>query len=429
MVMSSKCLFPYNIYSGRDTMDGLLAGIASINLKMVIMYVIGLVLIILAIKKNYEPMLLLPIGFGAILVNLPQSVVKYASIASEPDMFVTSIIRNNPGAEELFKHYIEIDGLYYKYEPGILQILLESGILTELFPVLIFIGIGAMIDFSPLFKNPVMIFFGAAAQFGIFATMLVAIALNFDLKTASAIGIIGAADGPTAIYVASKFAKEYFGPISVAAYSYMSLVPIIQPPVIRLLTTKKERLIRMEYREEKFSKFVLIAFPIAVTIIAGIVAPISVPLVGSLMFGNLIRECGVLERLSQAAQNELSNLVTLLLGITIGSTMEADKFLRPETLLILAMGLVAFVFDTAGGVLFAKFLNLFRKEGNKFNPMIGAAGISAFPMSARVIQKIAQKEDPTNFVLMQAVSANVSGQLGSIVAGGLILALVPMLVH
>ena len=411
-------------------MDELLAGITGIDIRMAVMYVIGLALIILAIKKEYEPMLLLPIGFGAILVNLPQSVVKYASIASEPDMFVTNIILNNPEAKDLFKHYIEIDGLYYKYEPGILQILLESGILTELFPVLIFIGIGAMIDFSPLFKNPVMIFFGAAAQFGIFATMLVAIALGkFDLKTASAIGIIGAADGPTAIYVASKFAKEYFGPISVAAYSYMSLVPIIQPPVIRLLTTKKERMIRMEYREEKFSKFVLITFPIAVTIIAGIVAPISVPLVGSLMFGNLIRECGVLERLSQAAQNELSNLVTLLLGITIGSTMTADSFLRPETLLILAMGLVAFIFDTAGGVLFAKFLNLFRKEGNKFNPMIGAAGISAFPMSARVIQKIAQKEDPTNFVLMQAVSANVSGQLGSIVAGGLVLALVPMLVH
>ncbi|HOJ80121.1 MAG TPA: sodium ion-translocating decarboxylase subunit beta [Clostridiales bacterium] len=411
-------------------MDELLAGITSINIGMVVMYVIGLALIILAIKKEYEPMLLLPIGFGAILVNLPQSVVKYASIASEPDMFVTNIIQNNPEAAGLFKNYIEIGGKYYKYEPGILQILLESGILTELFPVLIFIGIGAMIDFSPLFKNPVMIFFGAAAQFGIFATMLVAIVLGkFDLKTASAIGIIGAADGPTAIYVASRFAKEYFGPISVAAYSYMSLVPIIQPPVIRLLTTKKERLIRMEYREEKFSKFVLIAFPIAVTIIAGIVAPISVPLVGSLMFGNLIRECGVLERLSQAAQNELSNLVTLLLGITIGSTMTAESFLRPETLLILAMGLVAFIFDTAGGVLFAKFLNLFRKEGNKFNPMIGAAGISAFPMSARVVQKIAQKEDPTNFVLMQAVSANVSGQLGSIVAGGLVLALVPMLVH
>ena len=411
-------------------MDELLAGITGIDIRMAVMYVIGLALIILAIKKEYEPMLLLPIGFGAILVNLPQSVVKYASIASEPDMFVTNIIQNNPEAAGLFKHYIEIDGLYYKYEPGILQILLESGILTELFPVLIFIGIGAMIDFSPLFKNPVMIFFGAAAQFGIFATMLVAIVLGkFDLKTASAIGIIGAADGPTAIYVASRFAKEYFGPISVAAYSYMSLVPIIQPPIIRLLTTKKERLIRMEYREEKFSKFVLIAFPIAVTVIAGIVAPISVPLVGSLMFGNLIRECGVLERLSQAAQNELSNLVTLLLGITIGSTMTADSFLRPETLLILAMGLVAFIFDTAGGVLFAKFLNLFRKEGNKFNPMIGAAGISAFPMSARVVQKIAQKEDPTNFVLMQAVSANVSGQLGSIVAGGLVLALVPMLVH
>ena len=429
MVMGSDCLYPNNL-SGRDIMDELLAGITGINIGMVVMYVIGLALIILAIKKEYEPMLLLPIGFGAILVNLPQSVVKYASIASEPDMFVTNIILNNPEAKDLFKHYIEIDGLYYKYEPGILQILLESGILTELFPVLIFIGIGAMIDFSPLFKNPVMIFFGAAAQFGIFATMLVAIVLGkFDLKTASAIGIIGAADGPTAIYVASRFAKEYFGPISVAAYSYMSLVPIIQPPIIRLLTTKKERLIRMEYREEKFSKFVLIAFPIAVTVIAGIVAPISVPLVGSLMFGNLIRECGVLERLSQAAQNELSNLVTLLLGITIGSTMTADSFLRPETLLILAMGLVAFIFDTAGGVLFAKFLNLFRKEGNKFNPMIGAAGISAFPMSARVIQKIAQKEDPTNFVLMQAVSANVSGQLGSIVAGGLVLALVPMLVH
>lgn len=409
-------------------MDELLAGFTSIDLKMVIMYLIGLTLIVLAIKKNYEPMLLLPIGFGAILVNLPQSVVKYASIANEPDLFVTDFIRNNPGTEHLFKHYIEINGAYYKYEPGILEILLESGILTELFPVLIFIGIGAMIDFTPLFKNPVMIFFGAAAQFGIFATLLVAIAFGFDLKTASAIGIIGAADGPTAIYVASKFARDYFGPISVAAYSYMSLVPIIQPPVIRLLTTRKERLIRMEYREEKVSKFVLIAFPIAVTLIAGIVAPISVPLVGSLMFGNLIRECGVLERLSQAAQNELSNLVTLLLGITIGSTMLADNFLRPETLLILAMGLVAFVFDTAGGVMFAKFLNLFRKKDNKFNPMIGAAGISAFPMSARVIQRMAQKEDPTNFVLMQAVSANVSGQLGSIVAGGLILALVPILV-
>jgi sodium ion-translocating decarboxylase beta subunit len=410
----------------------LLSGVMSINLKMIIMYLIGLALIIVAIKKNYEPMLLLPIGFGAILVNLPLSVVKYASEPVKYD-FVTQLARNNEGVREFFESNLNFffneAGEAFHYEPGFLEILLRSGILTELFPVLIFIGVGAMIDFTPLFKNPVMIFFGAAAQFGIFATMLVAILFDFDLKAASAIGIIGAADGPTAIYVASKFAKEYFGPISVAAYSYMSLVPIIQPPVIKLLTTKKERMIRMEYREEKVPKIVLIAFPIAVTIIAGIVAPISVPLVGSLMFGNLIRECGVLERLSQAAQNELSNLVTLLLGITIGSTMLADNFLKWETLLILAMGLVAFVFDTAGGVLFAKFLNLFRKEDNKFNPMIGAAGISAFPMSSRVIQQIAKEEDPTNFVLMQAVSANVSGQLGSILAGGFVLALIPMLVR
>ena len=407
----------------------LFSGFAAINIKMLIMFLIGLALIYLAIKKEYEPMLLLPIGFGAILVNLPEQVVKIASVVADP--VVTKFVNKYPEAREIFEqnfNYIfDSSGNATRIEPGFLQILLDSGILTELFPVLIFIAVGAMIDFSPLFKNPVMIFFGAAAQFGIFATILVAIALGFDLKTASAIGIIGAADGPTAIYVASKFAKEYFAPISVAAYSYMSLVPIIQPPVIKLLTTKKERLIRMEYKEERFSKAILIVFPIAVTIIAGIVAPISVPLVGSLMFGNLIRECGVLERLSKSAQNELANLVTLLLGITIGSTMLAEDFLQPATLFILLLGLVAFVFDTAGGVLFAKFLNLFRKE--KFNPMIGAAGISAFPMSARVIQKMAQKEDPTNFVLMQAVSANVSGQLGSIIAGGLILALVPLLVH
>ncbi len=420
----------YILLNRRDIMEELLAGFTSISYLNIIMYLIGLGLIVLAIKKEYEPMLLLPIGFGAILVNLPQAIVKYASIDAEPNAFVTNIVRNNPEAMKLFEDsFIFKDGQAYHFEPGFLEILYRSGILTELFPILIFVGIGAMIDFTPLFKNPVMIFFGAAAQFGIFATMIVALALGFDLKPAAAIGIIGAADGPTAIYVANQFTKEFLGPISVAAYSYMSLVPIIQPPVIKLLTTKKERLIRMEYREEKFSKLVLIAFPIAVTLIAGIIAPISVPLVGSLMFGNLIRVSGVLERLSQAAQNELSNLVTLLLGITIGSTMLAENFLQWKTLLILAMGLVAFVFDTAGGVLFAKFLNLFRKSDNKFNPMIGAAGISAFPMSARVIQKMAQKEDPTNFVLMQAVSANVSGQLGSIVAGGLILALVPMLVR
>lgn len=409
----------------------LLSGFTGITLQMVIMYIVGLVLIFLAIKKNYEPMLLLPIGFGAILVNLPQAVIRYAT-PLEPDNYVTQFVRDNPFFMKMFENnnYIfDKTGQAFHYEPGVLDILLHSGILNELFPILIFIGVGAMVDFTPLFKNPVMIFFGAAAQFGIFATMLFAIALGFDLKPAAAIGIIGAADGPTAIYVASKFAKEYFAPISVAAYSYMSLVPIIQPPVIKALTSKKERMIRMDYKEEKVSKTVLIIFPIAVTIVSALVAPISVPLVGSLMFGNLIRECGVLERLSQAAQNELSNLVTLLLGITIGSTMLAKDFLNVQTLLILGMGLIAFVFDTAGGVLFAKFLNLFRKEGNKFNPMVGAAGISAFPMSARVIQRMAQKEDPTNFILMQAVSANVSGQLGSIVAGGLILALVPLLVR
>lgn len=408
----------------------LFSGFAAINIKMLVMFLIGLTLIYLAIKKDYEPMLLLPIGFGAILVNLPQSVVKFAS-ESVLDPFVTIFVKDNPGAKVIFEknlHYLfDSTGQAFRVEPGVLEILLNSGILTELFPVLIFVAIGAMIDFTPLFRNPVMIFFGAAAQLGIFATLLVALALGFDLKVAAAIGIIGAADGPTAIYVAGKFAKEYFGPISVAAYSYMALVPIIQPPVVRLLTSKSERLIRMEYKDSKVSKAVLIVFPISVTIIAGIVAPISVPLVGFLMFGNLIRECGVLERLSKSAQNELANLVTLLLGITIGSTMLAESFLKSQTLLIMLMGLIAFVFDTAGGVLFAKLLNLFRKS--KINPMIGAAGISAFPMSARVIQRMAQKEDPTNFVLMQSVSANVSGQLGSIIAGGLILALVPLLVH
>jgi len=390
----------------RENMNdqSLFIGFTSLDYKMVIMYIIGILLIYLAIKKDYEPMLLLPIGFGAILVNLPLSVVNVADADTNA--------------------------------PGVLKILYNAGIATELFPVLIFIAIGAMCDFTPLFKNPVMIFFGAAAQFGIFATMLIALLLGNsgisffegfkDLKVAASVGIIGAADGPTSIYVANKFAKDFVGPITVAAYSYMALVPLIQPPVIKLCTTKKERLIRMEYREEKVPKIIRIMFPIAVTMIAGIISPNSVPLVGLLMFGNLIRESGVLERLSQTAQNELANLVTILLGITIGSTMEADKFLTPMTLSILVLGLVAFIFDTAGGVFFAKFLNLFMKK--KINPMVGAAGISAFPMSARVIQKMCQKEDPTNFILMQAVSANVSGQLGSIVAGGLVLSLVPLLV-
>ncbi|WP_138160366.1 sodium ion-translocating decarboxylase subunit beta [Peptoniphilus catoniae] len=369
--------------------EGLLVGIVNLNLGHIIMFIIGGILIYLAIKKEYEPTLLLPIGFGAILCNIPLS----SAVG----------------------------------EDGFLTILYEAGIATELFPVLIFIAVGAMIDFKPLIASPFMLFFGAAAQFGIFATMMFALATGqFTLPEAASIGIIGAADGPTSIYVAKEFARNYLGPISVAAYSYMSLVPIIQPPVIKLLTTKKERKIRMKYTGVKVPRVVEILFPIVITIISGIIAPMSVALIGALMFGNLIRVCGVLDRLSISAQNELANLVTILLGITIGSTMTADAFLDVRTLMIMAMGLVAFIFDTAGGVIFAKILNLFLKE--KVNPMIGAAGISAFPMSGRVVQKLAKEEDPTNFILMQAMSANVAGQLGSVVAGSMILALVPLFI-
>lgn len=365
-------------------MEVLLGSLKDLTLGNVIMFLVGGLLIYLAIKKDYEPMLLLPIGFGAILANIPSS----------------SAIGEN----------------------GFLTILYNAGISTELFPILIFIAIGAMIDFGPLLQQPFMLFFGAAAQFGIFMTAILARLLGFSLKEAVSIGIIGAADGPTSIYVANLFAGELLGPISVAAYSYMSLVPLIQPPVIKALTTPEERRITMDLNLHKVSKTTRILFPIMVTAVAGLIAPLSVSLVGSLMFGNLIRECGVLEKLSQAAQNELANLVTLLLGITIGSTMVAENFLTIKTLMILGMGLFAFVFDTAGGVLFAKFLNLFLKR--KVNPMVGAAGISAFPMSARVIQKIAQKENPGNFVLMQAVGANVAGQVGSILAGGVLIYLV-----
>ena len=376
-------------------------GVTMITWKMGVMYAIGLILIYLAIKKDYEPMLLLTIGFGAILVNLPFGTV--------------------------WMH----DG-----NPGFLQILYSAGIITELFPILIFIAVGAMIDFSQLLKSPKMLLFGAAAQFGIFFTILAALGIsalidNPDIfavtfKEASAIGIIGAADGPTSIFVAQKFATKFIGPITVAAYSYMALVPIIQPPVIKALTTKKERMIRMAYTEKKISKAALIMFPIVITLVAGILAPESASLVGSLMFGNLIRECGVLEKLSKSAQNELANLVTLLLGITIGATMRAEDFVAIPTMIIMGLGLFAFIFDTAGGVLFAKFLNVVTKE--KINPMVGAAGISAFPMAARIVQKMAKDEDPTNFVLMQSISANVSGQLGSVIAGGMILTLVPVLI-
>ncbi|NLC06402.1 MAG: sodium ion-translocating decarboxylase subunit beta [Syntrophomonadaceae bacterium] len=366
-------------------MDQLMIGFLGLSWKHFVMFGIGFLLIYLAIAKEYEPVLLLPIGFGALLCNIPFS----SAVGPE----------------------------------GPLTILHHAGIVTELFPCLIFVAVGAMCDFSPMLKNPVLMLFGAAAQFGIFATIIFAAFLGFDIKEAASIGIIGAADGPTTIYVATKLAPELLAPLSVAAYSYMSLVPIIQPPVIKALTTKKERSILMPVKEDvPVSRMVRILFPIAVTLIAGIIAPISVALVGMLMFGNLIKECGVVERLSRASQEELANLVTLLLGITIGATMTAEQFLNVKTIMVMGMGIIAFVFDTAGGVLFAKGLNLFLKE--KINPMIGACGISAFPMSARVIAKMALAENKRNYIIMHAVGANVSGQLGSIIAGGLVLAIV-----
>ncbi len=351
--------------------------------RMLVMWAIGGLLIFLAIKKEMEPTLLLPIGFGAILVNIPLS-----GAVTQGD------------------------------KEGVLSILYNAGIANEIFPLILFIGIGAMIDFGPLLSNPKLMIFGAAAQFGIFFTLCTA-SMFFDIKDAASIAIIGAADGPTSIVVAQALKSKYLGAIMVAAYSYMALVPIIQPPVIKLLTTKKERLIRMPYKPQSVSKVTRILFPIIITVIAGIAAPDSVALVGFLMFGNLIRECGVLNSLSDTAQKVLANLVTILLGITIASQMRYDNFLKVETLIILGLGLVAFIFDTAGGVLFAKFLNLFLKE--KINPMIGAAGISAFPMSGRIVHKMGLAEDNQNFLLMQSMAVNVSGQIASVIAGGLIL--------
>ena len=375
----------------KKDMEILYESLLLITWKQAVMWVIGGLLIFLAIKKKMEPSLLLPIGFGAILVNLPRSGA------------VTQV-------------YGE------KVEEGVLDVLFEGGIANELFPLLLFVGIGAMIDFGPLLSNPKLMLFGAAAQFGIFFTLSMASLLGFELKDAASIAIIGAADGPTSIFVANFLKSNYLGPIIVAAYSYMALVPIVQPPVIRLLTTKKERQIKMAYTERKVSKLTKILFPIVVTVIAGIVSPRSVALIGFLMFGNLIRECGVLGSLSETAQNVLANLVTLFLGITIAARMQAEAFLDPKTLLILALGLFAFVFDTIGGVLFAKLINLFAK--NKINPMIGAAGISAFPMSARVVHKMGLEEDPQNFLLMHSIGVNVSGQIASVIAGGLILSLI-----
>ena len=357
--------------------------------RYIVMWLIGGILIYLAIKKDMEPTLLLPMGFGAILVNLPNSGA------------ITQILEN--GEEEV----------------GALTTLFNAGIANELFPLILFIGIGAMIDFGPLLSNPKLMIFGAAAQFGIFFTLCLA-SIFFDQNDAASIAIIGAADGPTAIVVANKLNSNYLAAIMVAAYSYMALVPIIQPPVIKLLTTKKERMIRMPYEAQEVSKATRILFPIIITVIAGMIAPASVSLIGFLMFGNLMRECGVLNSLSETAQHVLANLITIFLGITIASQMQAEKFLQFETLLLLGLGLFAFIFDTAGGVVFAKFLNLFLKK--KINPMIGAAGISAFPMSGRIVHKMGLKEDPQNFLLMHSIGVNVSGQIASVIAGGLILA-------
>jgi sodium ion-translocating decarboxylase beta subunit len=362
----------------------LLEAFRELSWQNVVMMIVGGILIYLAIAKDYEPLLLLPIGFGAILTNLP----------------LTGITN----------------------EDGFLGILYNFGIATELFPLFVFIGVGAMTDFGPLLENPKMALLGAAGQFGIFSTLMLALFLGFNVNEAASIGIIGAIDGPTAIYVSSKLAPHLLGPIAVCAYSYMSLVPIIQPPVMRLLTTDAERKVRMPYTQKEVTKTVRILFPIVVTIVVSLISPKASPLIAALMFGNLIRESGAVERLNQAAQNELSNLTALFLGIVIGSTMNGEKFLQLQTLAILGMGLLAFVFDTIGGVLFGKLMYVL--SGKKFNPLIGAAGISAFPMSARIVQRFGQQYDFENFLLMHAMGANAAGQLGSVVAGGVVLAII-----
>ena len=386
-------------------MEILYENLLTITWQQVVMWLIGGILIFLAIKKEMEPTLLLPIGFGAILVNIPGSgaITRFFQNGVDKTVEVLSGVLSSEGLEA---------------EHGALTTLFEAGISNELFPLILFIGIGAMIDFGPLLSNPKLMIFGAAAQFGIFFTLCLA-SIFFPINDAASIAIIGAADGPTSIVVANKLGSQYLGAIMVAAYSYMALVPIIQPPVIKLLTTKKERMIRMPYEPKEVKKITKILFPIIITIVAGVVAPASVSLIGFLMFGNLIRECGVLDSLSETAQKVLANLITIFLGITIASQMTAEKFLAPNTLLILGLGLVAFIFDTAGGVLFAKFLNLFLKK--KINPMIGAAGISAFPMSGRIVHKMGLAEDPQNFLLMHSIGVNVSGQIASVIAGGLIL--------
>lgn len=366
-----------------ETLQHLLQGLGNVTWQSALMIVIGLGLVWLAVAKEYEPLLLLPIGAGAILANLPLSPLVG--------------------------------------EGGMLQVLYDMGVENELFPLLIFVGIGAMTDFGPLLENPKMVLLGAAGQLGIFLTLLLALGLGFTHNQAASIGIIGAIDGPTSIYVSNKLAPELLAPITVAAYSYMSLVPIIMPPIMRALTTKEERAIRMPYSSREISQRTRILFPIIVTVVVGTLVPFATPLIGMLMLGNLMRESKVVERLVGASSNELVNVVTLFLGLAIGSTMVGERFLKPSTLFILVLGLIAFCLDTAAGVLFGKLTNLL--SGGKFNPLIGAAGISAFPMAARVVQQEAQKEDFDNFLLMHAMGANAAGQVASVVAGGVLLAL------
>lgn len=362
-------------------------GFAVFSWGKAIMIAVGIVLIGLAVAKEYEPVLLLPIGFGCILANL---------------------------------------GMSADQQGGLMYWLYETGIRTELFPLLIFVGVGAMIDFRPLLAMPQMVLLGAAGQFGIYAVLILATLLGYPLNQAASIGVIGAIDGPTAIFVASKLAPEMLGPIAVAAYSYMSLVPIIQPPIMRLLTTRKERLIRMDYAPKAVSTRAVMLFPVVVTIVISLLAPDAAPLIATLMLGNLMKESGVVDRLSKAAQNEIVNVTTLFLGLAIGSTMTAASFLRWETLGILVLGALAFVLDTAAGLMFGKLMSFV--TGGKVNPLIGACGISAFPMAGRLTARVAQEEDFENFILMHAMGSNTAGQLGSVIAGGLLLALVSGLV-
>jgi len=369
---------------GADTLAQLLQGVLHVTPGVVFMLAVGLALVFLAVAKEYEPMLLLPIGAGCILANLPLSPM-----------------------------ILEKDGA--------LNVLYRMGIENELFPLLIFVGIGAMTDFGPLLENPRMMLLGAAGQFGIFGTLLLALALGFQLNEAASIGIIGAIDGPTSIYVSNLLAPHLLGPITVCAYSYMSLVPLIQPPIMRWLTTRRERRIRMPYTQKTLSRRTRVLFPLVVTLVVGVLVPMAIPLIGMLMLGNLMKESGVVERLTGASSKELANVVTLFLGLAVGSTMRADSFLRLATLKILVLGILAFALDTAAGILFAKTLNAL--SGGRFNPLLGAAGISAFPMAARVVNRVGLEEDFENFLLMHAMGANTAGQVASVVAGGVLLAL------